>query len=203
MKGRVGMDKLKLGAVADIYSGIVLKRYEQPKEALKDSYNKDKSEKEYFYITLKSVDDNRINLDLLERTHFKRRMDDKYILRRGDIVMKLSPPYSAAAVDFTREDVVAQSNFAIIKVKKDFKPEYLAFVLNSRYTKKQLIRLLEGSVLVIIRINYLNQLRIKPRDIGQQMKYAKLLSLLLRRKELKKRELELEELIMEYILSNL
>lgn len=202
MKGRVGMNELKLGAVADIYSGLVLKRYEQPKEALKDSYNK-KSEKEYFYITLKSVDDNRINLDLLERTRAKKKMDEKYVLRNGDIVMKLSPPYSAAVVDFTREDVVVPSNFAIIKVKRDFKPEYLAFVLNSKYTKKQLNRLLEGSVLAIIRISYLNQLKIRPRDMGQQIRYAKLFSLLLRRNDLKKRELELEEMVMEDILSNL
>lgn len=197
------MNELKLGAVADIYSGLVLKRYEQPKEALKDSYNKDESEREYFYITLKGVDDNRINLELLERTTAKKKMDEKYVLRKGDIVMKLSPPYSAATVDFIREDIVAPSNFAIIKVKTKFQPEYLAFVLNSRHTKKQLNRLLEGSALAIIRITYLNQLKIRPRDMGQQNKYAKLLSLLLRKNELKKRELELEELIMENITSNL
>lgn len=203
MKGRVGMNELKLGAVADIYSGLVLKRYEQPKEALKDSYNKEESEREYYYITLKSVDDNRINLDLLERTRAKKKMDEKYVLRNGDIVMKLSPPYSAAVVDFTREDVVVPSNFAIIKVKREFQPEYLAFVLNSKYTKKQLNRLLEGSVLAIIRISYLNQLKIRPRDMGQQIKYAKLISLVLKKRELKERVLELEEQVMEDILSNL
>jgi len=188
------MEDVKLEKVAEISSGLVLNRFisDQKKEG-----------EEYLYITLKSVEDNKINLELLEYMNMGRKVQERYILHKGDIIMKLAPPFSAALIDFELPNLIAPSNFAIIRIKKDFDAEYLSFILNGKIIRRQLNRLVEGTILTIIKISYLNELKIKQRDKKEQIKYAKLLSLLLKRRELKKRILELEEQLMNNILSNL
>ncbi len=75
--------------------------------------------------------------------------------------MKLAPPYSAALVDFPCENIVATSNFAIIRKIEHFDPQYLAFVLNSKDVRRQIQRYVEGTALAIIKISYLKELKIK------------------------------------------
>jgi restriction endonuclease S subunit len=188
------MEEVKLEEVAEISSGLVLNRF---------SSDQEKEGEEYLYITLKSVEDNKINLELLECMNMERKVQERYILHKGDIIMKLAPPFSAALIDFDLPNLIAPSNFAIIRIKKDFDAEYLSFILNGKLIRRQLNRLVEGTILTIIKISYLNELKIKQRDKKEQIKYAKLLSLFLKRRELKKRILKLEEQLMNNILSNL
>lgn len=195
------MKELKLKKVARISRGLVLQRFSRAKLYFKeDSFEK---EKIYSYITLNCVEDNRIDLKIVETIKIKRNVDEEQLLKKGDIVMKLAPPYNAALVDFECENIIAPSNFAIIRTRGNFDPEYLSFILNGEHTRKQLYRFIEGSTLGFIRISYLNELKVRYMDINKQVKYAKLFSALLKRKELKKKELKLEEKVTQSILSRL
>jgi len=195
------MKKIELEKAAEISSGLVVQRFTNRK-GLKVE-DEPAAKKLYYYTTLKSVEDNKIDLSLLERVELEKEVKPNYLLRKGDIIMKLSSPFSAARVDFECENLLVSSHFAVIRVKDNFDPKYLSFILNGRYVRNQLNRLVEGGMLSIIKISYLKKVKIRFRNKDEQQKYGKLLSLLLRRNELKKRELELEELIMEDILSNL
>lgn len=181
------MQETKLKKASHILSGAVLNRYSR----VKDYPNTLK----YSYITMKSIEDNRIYPEFFETQHTTRKVDEKYLLKKGDVVMKLAPPYSAALIDFNSENLVAPSNFAIIRTAGELDPGYLSFILNAPHVRRQLHRLVEGSSLAVIKINHLNDVKLKVRAKDEQILYAKLFSLLLKRRELKMRIIELEDKI--------
>ena len=82
-------------------------------------------------------------------------------------------------------------------------PGYLSFILNAPYVRSQLRKLVEGSTLAVIKINHLNDVKLKIRDKNEQILYAKLLSLLKMRRELKMRVIELEDKITDSFLREL
>jgi len=198
------MKEIKLEEVAQISSGLVLQRF-----GLDRKYSKvpkkqiSTNGKMYYHVTLKAVDDNKIDLNLLETIKIEKEMNERYLLKKGDIIMKLSPPFSAAVIDFNCKNLLGSSHFAIIRVKDKFDPEYLSYILNGKYVQKQLNRIVEGGILSIIKINYLNEVKIRLMDKSEQLKYAKFFSLLSKRRELKMRVMELEDVIIENLISDL
>lgn len=195
------MEEIKLKEVVEIFSGIVLRRFDKSKKSLEISkQTADLRGKIYYHITLKGVEDNIIDSKLLESIKMEKEVNERYLLKKGDIVMKLTPPYSAAVVSFDCENLLAPSNFAIIRLKEEFDPEYLSFVLNGKNTRKQLQRLVEGTTVQVIKISNLKELKLRRRTITEQKKYAKLSSLLSKRLELRNRTLQIEELLTEELL---
>ena len=192
------MKKICLVQAANISSGLVINRYTMRNKdsLLKNPYI-------YYHITLKSVENNNIDLDLLEKIESEREINDKYLLKKGDIIIKLAPPYNAALVDFEHDHVIVPQNFAIIRTNENFDSEYLSYILNSKNIQNQLLRRVEGGSLQIIKIKSLNEVKIKSINLDMQVKYAKLFRLISQRKSLKKRNIELEELLTENLLSNL
>jgi restriction endonuclease S subunit len=192
------MKKICLVEAANISSGLVINRYTKLNKVslLKNPYI-------YYHITLKSVENNNIDLDLLEKIESKREIDDRYFLKKGDIIIKLTPPYNAALVDFEYEHVIVPQNFAIIRTNENFDSEYLSYILNSKNIQNQLLRHAEGGSVPIIKINSLNEVKIRSINMDMQVKYAKLFRLISHRNCLKKRNIELEGLLTENILSNL
>lgn len=116
--------------------------------------------------------------------------------------MKLVPPYNSAVVDFDCNNVVAPSNFAIIRAKEGFDSYYLSSVLNGKDVKRQLKRLVEGSSMAVIKINYLKELDIIKRDMEDQKNYGELYSLLTKRLRLQNKVLLVEERLTEDFLSD-
>jgi restriction endonuclease S subunit len=189
------MQEIKLKKTALILSGAVLNRYSR----VKDYPNTLK----YSYITMNSVEDNRIYPEFFETQQATREVDEKYLLKNGDVVMKLAPPYSAVLIAFNCENLLAPSNFAIIRSMGKLDPGYLSFILNAPHVRNQLRKLVEGSTLAVIKINHLNEVKLKIRDKNEQILYAKLLSLLKMRRELKMRVIELEDKITDSFLREL
>jgi len=192
------MKGINLKDAAEITSGLVINRFTRQKKS--SFLNKPLK---YYQITIKSVQDNKINLELLEEFESSKKIDERYLLKKGDVLMKLTPPYSAAMVDFHRENIVFPQNFAVLRTKENFDPEYLSHILNSKNIQIQLQRLVEGGTLPIVKISSLKEVKINPVPLNLQYKYGKLFSLLFKRRELKKRNIELEDLLVEDILSNL
>lgn len=196
---------MKLENLAKISSGTALKRINASKRnliAIAEDKNVETGE-EYNQITIKSVEDNKVDLNLLETIKTTKKIDDKYLIRKGDVVMKLTAPYSAAVIDFELKNIVAASNLAIIRVNDRYDPEYLSFILNNKNTRKQLYRFVEGTITPIIKISNLKKIKIKDKDKTEQKIHAKLFRLLSNRLELKKRVLTIEKQLTEEIISNL
>lgn len=193
---------MKLEEVADISSGAVVKRFEQPSKLLKESDQENEIE-DYYYLKLNNVSDNKVDLRFLEKFTAYREVDEKYLLKKGDIIMKLAPPYSAALADFDKKNLLVPSNFAIIRCKGKFDPGYLSFILNGPIIRKQLQKLLDISTIPVIKISNLKQFEVEYQDKKRQLKYANLFRLLKKKKELRMKIIELEDAIKDYILSEL
>ncbi len=222
-------NKVNLRDIANISSGLVLNRFDLSKsiksiksnnfnesiisnnfnessfDDLNSSEFSDRNQNsfKYYYIPQKSVFDNNIDSNTFETIVTNKKVENKYLAHYKDIIIKLTPPYNAAVVDFKRNDVIVPSNFAIIRVKDEFISVFLAYVLNGPNVKKQLRRLVEGSNIPIIKINNLKDIKIKKRSSYKQIEYAKLFYLLDIRKELLLRKIELEDKLKDNILSKL
>ena len=219
-------NKVNLRDIANISSGLVLNRFDLSKSIKSNKFNesiisnnfnessfddlnssefsdRNQNSFKYYYIPQKSVFDNNIDSNTFETIVTNKKVENKYLAHYKDIIIKLTPPYNAAVVDFKRNDVIVPSNFAIIRVKDEFISVFLAYVLNGPNVKKQLRRLVEGTNIPIIKINNLKDIKIKKRSSYKQIEYAKLFYLLDIRKELLLRKIELEDKLKDNILSKL
>ncbi|TMS41099.1 MAG: hypothetical protein FGO69_09340 [Methanobacterium sp.] len=197
------MKTIKLEKIAEIYSGLVLQRFGKSQRSKKTPHDQSTVSKKHDHLTLKSVTDNKIDINLLESVVVDRRINDKYLLKKGDIVMKLASPYSAAVINFECESLIAPANFAIIRTEDEFDPVYLSFVLNGEYVRRQLAKFVAGVTLPTIKIKDLKTIEIKIRPKTEQIKYGELFSLVFKRRELLYKRLELEKLIIDDILAEL
>ena len=196
MKRKKILNEIKLKNIANISSGLVIKRINSS-NSIADNLNK------YYYITQKAVHENYIYEERFEPVCTEKAIENRYLAKNNDIIMKLTPPYSVAMIDFNRNDLIIPSNFAIIRVKGEFIPIYLAYILNGKSVRQQLKRLVEGTNIPVIKINNLNNVKIKKMSKYKQIKYSKLFYLLDYRRRLLDTKRKLEESLKEGILSKL
>lgn len=186
--------------MAEVHSGIFTKRY-----YTKNPKNHYSQLNEYKIISNKSVEGNYINENLFETFLTDKKIDSKYIAKYNDIIMKLSPPYNVAIIDFDKENVLVPLNFAIIRLNEstEFSPIYLSYLLNGYNVKKQLNRLVEGSGIQVMKINHVKEIKVRKIAISKQKKFSKLFLLLNKRKKLMKRKFEIEDILSENIINQL
>lgn len=122
------------------------------------------------------------------------KMNDKFLLKKGDIVLKAkSGDNTAALMKEDIENIVAASHFIVITVNDDsvLSPEYLVAYLNSEYAQDYFKKHAEGTALPIIKIKTLEELEIKELRMDKQLEVANIYNLI---KE--------EKLTMEKIIEN-
>lgn len=129
----------------------------------------------YKIIKLKDVSkDGIIDYNNLESFDSERE-PKKFLLEKGDVILKArSAENTAVAIDKDLENVVASSQYMILKIKDKEKvnPLYLELYLNSEYTQAILKRNSEGSVLPIIKLNILKDdlpIKIVPMEIQEKL----------------------------------
>jgi restriction endonuclease S subunit len=130
---------MQLGDIAQIQTGLVLsrKKAEMPYEA----------KATYRLLSLKNIsEDGFIENDSFEAFISHDKLDDHYFTAEGDVLMRLSQPYTAVYVDKHHTGLLIPSYFAIIKVDQEkVLPQYLAWYLNTSNVKKELERSQAGS----------------------------------------------------------
>ena len=154
------MDTKLLGEVAKIYMGLTFRRYideNAPKEKI---------------ITYSSLKAYKGILNLQE-DKLSRNFDEKYLAKRGDVLMKTIAPNDAVCVTIEEGSVVGDK-IAIIRLKEDIDSMFLTYLLNSPYVKKQLHRLNDGR-LRNVSLNDIKRLKIKIPDKHEQLKYVRIL----------------------------
>ena len=96
--------------------------------------------------------DGTIDSNELPEEMLKVEPDEKKMVKKGDIVMKLSTPYDAAIVDEATEGSIVPSFCAIVKYGEEIDPGYLLAFLNSEYCKEQLRLQITGSVMTVLSV---------------------------------------------------
>lgn len=149
----------KLTDIAEIVLGASIARYSKNKNGIKQK-------KPVLYCT---VDEFYTNEEELVEN-----IDSKYLTQNGDVIFKLYEPQTAITIDknsIIPENVVVSSKFVILKpIGVD--PKFLAELLNSSITKKQVQKFNQGEI-KLFRKSDLDKLKFEIPPIDEQKKYVK------------------------------
>lgn len=170
----MNIEEIKLGNLSTISSGLVVKR----KQAFKDS----DILKRYRMLTLKSFEQRGLlNENEFEDFESNEILNNKYLTKKGDIIIRLSYPYTAITVSDNEEGILIPSLFAIVRLNDDnILPEYLSIFLNSEYMKKLYVRSSIGSKIQIIKTSMLKDIDVKIHNLERQQKIVEFNKLALR-----------------------
>jgi restriction endonuclease S subunit len=97
-------------------------------------------------------------------------VEKKYFTKKGDIIQRLSAPFTATSIK-DEEGLLVSSNFAIIRLKDpNFLPEYIAIFLNSDHIKKELSKLSISKTIPLVKISHLKNISIMETPMEMQKK---------------------------------
>lgn len=152
---------MNLGNVAHVRTGLVLSR----KQSLSPGGGI-----LYKVLTLSSFGSGGdINRDRISSFNSEQIIDDEYITKLGDVIIRLSTPNTAVHIDERHEGLVIPSQFSIIRnLDASLMPEYLGAYLNSAYVKSHTIKGISGSVISTISTQELKNIDVPIIDIANQ-----------------------------------
>ncbi|WP_283591882.1 restriction endonuclease subunit S [Clostridium butanoliproducens] len=169
---------VKLGDISSITTGQVIKR----KEARPD----DVDAIQYRILTLKSFDeDGFLVKEELDSFKASEEIESKYITSKGDVVVRLSMPFTSITIDEESEGILIPSLFVLIRVNcNGILPSYLSLYLNSNKMKKQYIKEARGSAIQILKTSAFKEFEIMIPDMSTQEQSVTLNELMMREKRL-------------------
>lgn len=155
---------MNLGNVASVRSGLVLSR----------KLSRERSLYCYPLLNLRAIHPNGYILaDALEVFHAVEPLGQEYITQQGDIIIRLSIPYTAVLIDTDMAGIVVSSNFAIVRSNQEqILPEYLLWLLNTPDVKKKIYESSSGNMLSAVRPTFFADLDILLLSLTDQRKIA-------------------------------
>ena len=185
---------MKLGEIATVRSGLVLSR----------KLARDNPVQRYRLINLRSITaDGYIDLNETDVFDAKETLPGEYLSQVGDIVIRLSAPYTAVLIDAESEGMVISSNFAIVKTdSKTLLPEYLYWLLNTPEVKHRMFESSSSNMLGAVKPRFFSEYEITPLSISEQQKLAAIHSLAKKESRLIQQLVKAKEQYYEIILRN-
>lgn len=155
------MDRVILSEIADVFVGVVPKRY------IEEGNNNFKK-----VIVQGSIKygENFYDLDSME---FSEKLNEKYLTKHGDILMKLTSPNDAIYVE--EEGLVIGERIAIIRLKENYNYKFLVHLLNDNSVKRQLHRVISSGSIPRVSIIDIKDLELLIPERSIQNKIASLL----------------------------
>ena len=157
---------MKLGEVYEVRSGLVLSR----KQA------KHQTPYQYHILTLRAIQDHGyVDLEKVEIGYMTERLSAEYITRSGDLVIRLTSPYTAVLIDDSTSDMVVSSNFLILRAKYDFLlPEYLYWFLNTEAVRQKIYEQSTSNMLGAVKKQTFVELELSLLPISAQKKIGEI-----------------------------
>lgn len=156
-----------LGDLAKIRGGLILSRKEAKKEQPRYQYES---------LALKAIlPEGIIDRAALGVLPTVDRLNEEYLTQPGDVVVRLSIPYTAVLIDKDTAGLVISSNFVVIRVSEGaILPEYLAWLLNTEEIKRRIMENTGGNMLGSVNARYFQTLEIEPLPIARQKTIAEM-----------------------------
>jgi restriction endonuclease S subunit len=167
---------LKLGDCAKIRTGLVLSRKEATSGA---------ETHQYTALTLKALTENGvIDLDATEPYNAVVTLKRDYFTHKGDILLRLSAPYTVTLILENEEDLLVSAHFSIIRVNRgQLDPDYLHWWLTRN--RKRFYKAASGaSMMGTISSGYVGQMDILLPPIAEQRNIGNLVQLVYREQQL-------------------
>lgn len=177
---------MKLSNAAIVRSGLVLSR----KQA------RGLSEIRYPLLNLRSINANGyIDLEQTDMFDSTEHLSPEYLSQVGDIIIRLTAPYTAVLIDNKTSGMVVSSNFVIVRPdKKFFLPEYLYWLFNTTKIKRDIFEKSSSNMLSAVNAKYFSDLDIMDISILKQNTIAKINELAIRESKLLKQLAEAKAL---------
>lgn len=159
---------LTINDIAEVGSGLVIARK-------KSIYKKD-ALKSYKQLNLRAINKNGYIIESeLEVLDAKEIIDEYYLTHKGDIIIRLTDPFTAVYIDKDMEGIVISSNFCIVRCKENYSGEFLTYYINSDKAKKELFSNLQGSIMKNINMTAIAELEIPNVPYDKQLIMGNLL----------------------------
>lgn len=158
--------EMKLKELANVHSGLVLSR----KQARK------RTDYRYPLINLRSLQqEGDINLDELDVFDALEPLKKEYLSQIGDIIVRLTAPYTAVLIDKDTSGIVISSNFVVIQVNdRRLLPEYLFWLLNTEKVKRDIYKNTTSNMLGAVKSKYFTEYDLELLPIEKQQQIAQL-----------------------------
>ena len=125
---------MRLDDLVSVKTGLVLarKQAKHPSEIIA----------KYRQLNLKAINSKGyIDADYLEEFCASERLKAEYLTQPGDIIVRLTTPYTAVLVDEEFTGMVIPSHFVVIRTRgKKILPEYLYWLLNTEKVKASILQ---------------------------------------------------------------
>ena len=157
---------MKLQDLASVRSGLVLSR-KQSKEPVGYPYRS---------INLRAIQsDASINLSEVDVYQAKEPLKSEYLSQKGDIIVRLTTPYTAVLIDETTAGMVISSNFVVIRIESQaILPEYLFWLLNTQSVKHDIYENATSNMLGAVNAKFLAEIEVAVLSIKDQYKLAQI-----------------------------
>lgn len=160
---------MRLGDISKIRTGLALAR----KKA--STQNSDYT---YLSLTLKAIlDTGKIDTDALDDFNASEVLNEEYLTKKGDVIIRLREPYLAASIYESNEGLLASSLFAIIKPNNIIDSKFLACYINSSLAQKQFKKEANMTNIPMMTLQDLAELNIVLPSLEKQAKIVALLEL--------------------------
>lgn len=157
---------MKLRDIAEVKTGLVLAR----KAAVLD----DAAALKYKQLNLKCIREHgEIDIAAMDVFFSTEELGYNYLTHPGDVIVRLSAPYTAVLITEETQGFVVSSHFCMIRVREGKSvPEYLKWLLNSQMVKAQIAKNSTGVTYASIKPSFYSELEIKPLTVEEQNKIA-------------------------------
>lgn len=185
-------ERMKLQDLASVRSGLVLSR----KQA------KEPSEYRYPLINLRCIQqEGTIQLNEADIYEAKEPLKEEYLSQSGDIIVRLTAPYTAVLIDETTSRMVVSSNFVVIRVEDEsLLPEYLFWLLNTQKVKRKVYENTTSNMLSAVTAKFLTDFELTLLPLEDQYKIAQLNLLAKKENQLLKELATEKEKLYSYLL---
>ena len=155
---------MKLGDVADVHIGVVLKRKEAVYKGIKTN--------KYKVFNIRCYEEK------IEYDDFYSMEDlNCYVTQKGDLIFRLSLPSKIILVDEETEGLLINNLYCIIRCSnKKINNEFLKWFLESAEASRQLETIIIGTVVKSIPVAKLRLIEIPNISFNEQEKISKLIS---------------------------
>lgn len=157
---------MKLQDLATIRSGLVLSRKQ----------SKEPTNYRYPLINLRCIQqEGVIELGEADIYEAKEPLKEDYLSQKGDIVVRLTAPYTAVLIDEATSGMVISSNFVLIRIEdKKLLPEYLFWLLNTQNVKRKIYENATSNMLGAVKAKFLTDFELTILSVEEQYKIAQL-----------------------------
>ena len=155
---------MKLGEIASVRSGLVLSR----------KLARENPVQRYRLLNLRSITpEGYIDMNETDVFDAKETLPGEYLSQVGDIVIRLSAPYTAVLIDEKSEGMVVSSNFVIVRTDpQELLPEFLYWLLNTSEIKHRMLENSSSNMLGAVKPKFFADYEITPLPIPEQQKIA-------------------------------